>query len=145
VLDDGEGEAGHNDTTITPGTQTAIRRNRSRNRSRPDPDSPSLVGRELFSRMSEQEVAGEVIEMVGYTKGIHTKKNTSLAYYPRIMEYKEEYCWALFPREEYSSHMTHDKAVNFMYYQSMRNKRSQGGRKSGRRVVFDLQEYTNIE
>ena len=36
------------------------------------------------------------------------------------------------------------KCLNFMDYQSMRNKRRQGGRKSGRRVVFDLEEYTNI-
>ena len=97
----------------------------------------------FYSRMSEQEVGEGVELLIGHTKNVQTKKNTALAYNPRVIEYKQ-FCQAVYGHSEYCMHMSREKVMKFMYYQAMRNKRNQGGKKVGERVDFDFAEYTRI-
>jgi hypothetical protein len=71
--------------------------------------------------------------------------NTSLAYDPKVAEFKA-YCSSLYSEKEFTQNIDHVKVFLFMFYQCMRAKRKSGGKKTraNNAPAFDRQGYNKV-
>jgi hypothetical protein len=73
------------------------------------------------------------------------RKNTSLAYNPKIKEFKD-FCHYEYPNSEHPTIVTEERTFAFLFYQAFRKLRPRGGsKKKNDETAFDPQDYERIK
>ena len=72
------------------------------------------------------------------------RSNTAIAYDGKQGEFKE-FCRAVYPLEEFSTLITHEKVYQFFFYTSFREQKKRGGKHSGANTSrFKHEEYKEL-